>query len=347
MSFLSFSNSKSSDEEVLMKYDVYGVGNALVDMEFHVTPEFLKKMNIEKGLMTLVDEDRQKVLMEGLKNLKPLMRSGGSAANTMIAIAQFGGKAFYSYKVARDEYGAFYLKDLQANGVVTKVSEHQLGITGKCLVMITPDADRTMNTFLGITESFSVEELDEEAIKESRWLYVEGYLVASPTGRPASVYAMNLAKKHGVKTALTFSDPNMIKFFREVMNEMLGDGIDLLFCNEDEALTYAQKAKVEEAAETIKKIAKQFVITLGPRGALVYDGKEITYVSGLDVKAVDTNGAGDMFAGAFLYAYTQGSNFRSSAEFACKASSIVVTHHGARLEKAQAEDVKKEYYHGR
>ncbi len=330
-----------------MKYDVYGIGNALVDMEFRIDEDFLKKMNIEKGLMTLVDEARQSELMNALKSIKPSMRSGGSAANTMIAIAQFGGQAFYSYKVARDEFGDFYLKDLRANGVVTKTSEHQLGITGKCLVMITPDADRTMNTFLGITESFSVEEIDEEALKNSSWLYVEGYLVASPTGRPASVHAMNFAKKHGVKTALTFSDPNMIKFFREGMNAMLGSGVDLLFCNEDEALTYAQKNKVEEAVEDIKKIAKQFVITLGPKGALVYDGKAINYVSGLNVKPVDTNGAGDMFAGAFLYAYTQGCDFRSSAEFACSASSIVVTQHGARLEKAHAIDVKKEFYHGR
>lgn len=330
-----------------MKYDVYGIGNALVDMEFQVTEEFLRKMKVEKGLMTLVDEKRQTELMTSLMGFRPQMRSGGSAANTMIAIAQFGGSSFYSYKVAKDELGDFYLSDLKANGVVTKTSEHQLGITGKCLVMITPDADRTMNTFLGITESFSKEEIDEEALKNSAWLYIEGYLVASPTGRPAAVYAKNIAEKASVKTALTFSDPNMIKFFREGMNEMLGSGVDLLFCNEDEALTYAQKEKVEDAVEILKKIAKQFVITLGPKGALVYDGKDVSYVSGLKVKAVDTNGAGDMFAGAFLYAYTQGLDFRSSAQYACQASSIVVTQHGARLEKAQAQDVKKEFYHGR
>jgi len=330
-----------------MKYDVYGIGNALVDMEFCVTNDFLVKMNVEKGLMTLVDEARQSELMNALQNITPSMRSGGSAANTMIAIAQFGGAAFYSYKVASDELGSFYLKDLRNNGVVTKTTEHQLGITGKCLVMITPDADRTMNTFLGITESFSIEEIDEKALEDSQWLYVEGYLVASATGRPASIYAMNLAKKKGVKTALTFSDPNMIKFFREGMNDMLGDGVDLLFCNEDEALTYAQKDKVQEAEEALKKIAKKFVITLGANGALIYDGVSSQIISGRKVKAIDTNGAGDMFAGAFLYAYTNGCDFKKAAEFACQASAIVVTTHGARLEKAQAVEAKKEFYHGR
>lgn len=330
-----------------MKYDVYGIGNALVDMEFQITEDFLRKMSIEKGLMTLVDEHRQSELMNALKGIKPSMRSGGSAANTMIAIAQFGGNAYYSYKVARDECGDFYLNDLRANGVVTKTSEHQLGVTGKCLVMITPDADRTMNTFLGITESFSIDEIDEAALKKSTWLYVEGYLVASSSGLPASVHAMEIAKKHGVKTALTFSDPNMVKFFRKGIEQMLGSGIDLLFCNEDEALAYAQKTKVEDAIGDIKKVAKQFVITLGARGALVYDGHGINYVSGMKVNPIDTNGAGDMFAGAFLYAYTQGCDFRSAAEFACQASSVVVTQHGARLEKAHAMDVKKEFYHGR
>ena len=324
------------------KFDVYGIGNALVDMEFEVTTDFLKTASIEKGLMTLVDENRQAEIVNTLTGIAHKRSCGGSAANTMIAVSQFGGKSFYSCKVASDETGDFYFKDLMDNGVETNLSTSSLesGITGKCIVLITPDADRTMNTFLGITANFSTKELIEEHIKNSNYLYIEGYLVASPTGKEAAVKARKIAETHNVKTALTFSDVNMVNFFEDGLKEMMGNGVDLLFCNEAEAHAYTKSNDLNEAVAALKKIAKTFAITLGPKGALVYDGTREIRVSAPIVKAIDTNGAGDLFAGAFLYGINNGMSFEQAAQLGCNSSTKLVTQFGARLTKEQITTIK-------
>lgn len=324
------------------KFDVYGIGNALVDMEFEVTADFLKEANIEKGLMTLVDENRQTEIVNTLTGTQHKRSCGGSAANTMIAVSQFGGKSFYSCKVASDETGDFYFKDLMDNGVETNLSTSSLesGITGKCIVLITPDADRTMNTFLGITQNFSTKELIEEHIKNSNYLYIEGYLVASPTGKEASIKAKKIAENHNVKTALTFSDVNMVNYFADGLSEMIGSGVDLLFCNEAEAFAYTKSNNIDEAVAGLKKIAKTFAITRGPKGAFVFDGEEEIHVVTIPVEAIDTNGAGDLFAGAMLYGINNGMTYAEAARLGCFASSTLVTQFGARLKKEQVSKVK-------
>ncbi len=332
-----------------MKIDVYGIGNALVDMEFKVSEEFFKANNVEKGLMTLVEEDRQDELAASLKKLNveaEKKQCGGSAANTMIGISQFGGKSFLSCKVANDDTGKFYLNDLKENGVDTKLTPEtaESGTTGKCMVMVTPDADRTMNTFLGITGSYSEAELDYDALKNSIWLYVEGYLVASPTGQQAAVKAVEFARKNNVNTAFTMSDPNMVKFFRDNINGIIGSGVDLLFCNEDEAIEFAQTTDLNEARESLKTVAKSFVITLGKNGAVIWDGTMFIDIEPHVVDALDTNGAGDMYAGAFLYGITNGHTYASSGALASMASSKVVSQFGPRLSWTQAKDVHKEVF---
>lgn len=326
------------------KFDVYGIGNALVDMEFEVSADFLKSASIEKGLMTLVDEPRQAEIINTLHGTQHKRSCGGSAANTMIAISQFGGRSFYSCKVASDETGDFYFKDLMDNGVETNLSTSSLepGVTGKCIVLITPDADRTMNTFLGITQNFSGKELIEEHIKNSNYLYIEGYLVASPTGKEAAIKARKIAESHNVKTALTFSDVNMVTYFADGLGEMLGSGVDFLFCNEAEAFAYTKTTDLKEASHALRKIAKSYAITLGPKGALVFDGEEEIHVVTIPVEAVDTNGAGDLFAGAMLYGINHGLSYADSAKLGCMASSTLVTQFGARLKREQALKIKEQ-----
>ena len=329
-----------------MKYDVCGIGNALVDMEFKVTDEFFAANNIEKGLMTLVEEDRQNELVAALtsvQNDEVKRQCGGSAANTVIAVSQFGGKSFYQYKIANDDTGHFYLNDMKQNGVDTKntLENHPEGVTGKCMVMVTPDAERTMNTYLGITGSLDESQIDEEAIKNSEWLYIEGYLVASPTGQKAAVAAKKFAASQNVKTALTMSDPNMVKFFKDNMLEIIGDGVDLIFCNEHEAMDFTGKENLNDAREDLKKYAKSFVITLGKNGAMIWDGTMFIDIEPHQVEAVDSNGAGDMFAGAFLYGITNGHTYAGAGALASLASSKVVSQYGPRLEWTQAKDVLK------
>lgn len=318
-------------------YHVYGLGAALVDTEIEVNDDFLQRASIEKGLMTLVDEPRQHELLDHLSEhlVASKRASGGSACNSIIAASYFGAKAFYSCKVAKDENGAFFKEDLKAAGVDTDNDAKHEGITGKCLVMITPDAERTMNTFLGISETLSPEDVNESALKDSEWAYIEGYLVTSETGRAAAVTVREIAEQSGVKTALSLSDPGMVEFFRDGLGEMIGNGVDLLFCNKDEALGWTQAQTVEEAAEAMKQHAKSFAITLGKDGAIVFDGNSLSHVEGASAKAIDTNGAGDMFAGAFLYAITNGQSYAEAARLANQAAAQVVSQFGPRLRAEQ------------
>lgn len=322
-----------------MKYDVYGIGNALVDKEFEVTDAFLAAQGIEKGLMTLIDEERHHHLLASLKQSFGLKKraGGGSAANSIVAISQFGGKTFYACKVANDEFGEFYMNDLQAAGVDTRLDQVRSaseGKTGKCMVMVTPDAERTMNTYLGITSDFSAAELHYDELKQSQYLYVEGYLVTSDTSRAAVLAARKVAKQHGVKMAMTFSDPSMATYFKAGLVEMLGEGVDVLFCNEDEAYAFTGRNNLKEAIEVLKPLAQKLVITLGSDGALVVNTDHEVKIDAQPVKPLDTNGAGDMFAGAFLYGLTQGFSDAQAGALASKAAAQIIQVYGARLDKS-------------
>ncbi|MFN9173180.1 MAG: adenosine kinase [Synechocystis sp.] len=316
------------------KYNVYGMGNALVDMEFEVTPDQLQGLGIEKGVMTLVEEERENELIAKLQAHKGKQSSGGSAANTMVAIAQWGGTGFYACKVGKDAAGEFYLKDLNYCGLATNPHHESAGegITGKCLVLITPDADRTMNTFLGISGSLSVTEMDWNALKDSEYLYLEGYLVTSPSAQAACIEAKAIAEAAGVKTCLSLSDPNMPKFFQTGLEAMIGAGVDLLFANEAEAMQMAGTENFDQAIAYCKTIAKQFAITRGAAGSVVFDGETLLTIATPQVQPIDTVGAGDMYAGGFLYGITHGMGYQKAAELGSIAASKVVTSYGPRLE---------------
>ncbi len=322
------------------RFDIYGLGNALVDQEVVVHDEFLRTQGIAKGAMTLIDEPRLVRLLADLRSEFALKgrASGGSAANTLVTASYFGSRAFYSCRVGSDEAGEFYLADLSAAGVSTNPHQGMLaddlasGMTGRCLVLVTDDAERTMNTFLGITSELSHAEIDFEALAASRLLYIEGYLVTSPTGREAAVRAKAFARERGIEVAYTLSDSSMLQYFGEGVAQILGeDGVDLLFCNEGEALQWSGCYSVAEAADALKEIAKRFCITLGARGALVYDGENLLEIAAHEVTPVDSNGAGDVFAGAFLHAYAAGLGCQRAGDLASLASARCVTQFGPRL----------------
>ena len=324
----------------MSEYDVYGLGNALVDMEFEITDQFLQDNGIDKGVMTLVDENQQHELIEQLDAFEGNKASGGSAANTLIAVSSMGGSSYYSCKVADDELGHFYLDDLKTANVDCNMDgKHKGGITGKCLVMVTPDAERTMHTFLGVSSELSPYEISEDAIKNASYCYLEGYLTTSESGKAANIEARKIAETNNIKTALTFSDPFVVEHFRDDFTETIGNGIDLLFCNEAEALSYTQKNSVDEAIEVIKTFAKTFAITLGAEGAAIYDGSNLMSIAANPVKAVDSNGAGDLFAGAFMYGLTHGKSFEEAGILARKASSIIVSQFGPRLKLEQYQSL--------
>ena len=327
------------------KYQIYGIGAALVDTEVVVTDAFLSANKIDKSLMTLVDEDRQFHLLDALRShAHHVKRScGGSACNSIVAASCFGLKAFYSAKVAGDEDGRFFVEDLQSTGVDFHNAEASSGVTGKCLVMVTDDAERTMNTFLGANLDLTSNEVDEPTLINSDWLYLEGYLVTDDARTGVAVKAMECAKENQVKTSLSLSDPFVVQVFEDNLRKVIGDGVDLLFCNSDEARSFTKTHNTEAAAEQLKKYAKTFVITRGAGGSLSYDGTNLVQTAGVAANAVDTNGAGDMFAGAFLYAINSGHNYAWAAKFANAASARVVSQFGPRIEAVDYDQLKQQF----
>lgn len=328
------------------RYKVYGIGAALVDTEIEVHDHTLATLRVEKGLMTLVDQTRRSELLGALDGHleKASHASGGSAGNSVLAAARFGGPCFMSCRVANDEDGQIYLSDLDAAGIHYPPTAPFEIPTGKCLVLVTPDAERSMNTFLGASEQLSVEQLDEAAIAASEFLYIEGYLVTSDTGRAAAIRARQVAEAAGVPVALSFSDPGMVEYFRDGLAEMVGDGVDIVFSNDAEALGWTGKSNLTEAAEALRGTARRFAITRGAEGALLFDGESLHDVAAHPVEAVDSNGAGDMFAGAFLYALTRGEDFPTAGRFASLAAGTVVSQWGPRLAPEHYAQLRDQFF---
>lgn len=322
--------------------DIVGIGNALVDQEFEVTDEFLQQHRIEKGLMTLIEDEDQERLIQLLSQQGELKKQsgGGSAANSLVGFAQFGGKAFYCCKVADDQAGQFYCDDLERIGITTSIGhkKHE-GKTGRCLVMVTADAERTMRTYLGITADLSVDELDEDAIARAKYLYIEGYLVTSPIARQAIVRAKEIARANGTKIAVTCSDPAMVKYFRDGIDLILEGGVDVLFCNEEEGKLLTGTDDAQEALQLLQQKAKLVALTLGKNGALVGDGERQVAVPGVKVKAIDTNGAGDMFAGAMMFGLIRNYSLAACGLLASHAAAEVVSNFGPRLTRDKQQQL--------
>jgi len=327
----------------MRKYHVYGIGNALVDMEYEVDVSDLERLRIDKGVMTLVDADHQTEILDYLGH-RHRKGSGGSVANSVIAVSQFGGKGFHSCKVADDALGHFYMDDLIAGGVDTNYhTDREDGHTGCCVVLVTPDSDRTMVTHLGISGDLSEKELVPESLRDSDYFYTEGYLVTTDPARELSITAKRIAEAAGVRTAVSLSDPNIVTHFKGGLLEVIGGSVDLLFANEAEAKVMADTRDLNAAIAFLKTIAQEFAITRGPEGALIYDGNALIEIEPVKVDAIDTVGAGDTFAGAFLYGRTRGWDHRRSGDLAAAAAAKLVTSLGPRISTQETQAVLRRF----
>jgi sugar/nucleoside kinase (ribokinase family) len=329
----------------MSKYNIYGIGAALVDTEVEVSDAFLASAQIDKGVMTLVDELRQGELLAALasENAHMLRKCGGSVCNSVVAASSLGAKTFFSGKVADDADGQLYINDLQHAGVDFQSAGQESGITGKCLVMVTDDAERTMNTFLGASEALSAREIDQAALVDSEWFYVEGYLVTDKARTLATKSAVETAKANNVKVAVSLSDPFVVAVFGDALRQVIGGGVDLIFCNKDEAMAFTGTDTREAAAESLKHFTKTFAITDGAKGAITFDGDALNQSKGVEAKAIDTNGAGDMFAGAFLYAITAGKSYTWAADLANDCAARVVAQFGPRLEASEFDVIRAKF----
>jgi sugar/nucleoside kinase (ribokinase family) len=325
-----------------MQYHVYGIGNALLDIQYDVQPHFLINNKIAKGLMTYVEHTEQERLIDKLgRQQVRQISSGGSVANSMIVMSYFGANAFFSCRIGNDEAGNQYYEEMKAAGLHCNFDSmpRPQGLTGRCLVKITPDAERTLSTYLGTSIELCEDQLNLEALKNSEYLYIEGYLTTSPTALKAAKKAIALAKENNTKVAITLSDPVIVQNFRSQFHELIDSGVDLIFCNEKEALDYTETDSLEAAEAVLKKVTKTYAITLGPRGSLVFDGLQREMVHATEEKPIDTLGAGDMYAGAFLFAITQGYSWSEAGKLANLTSSKVVTQFGPRVSKQDADQL--------
>jgi sugar/nucleoside kinase (ribokinase family) len=327
-------------EKTFMSVELYGIGNALVDQEYSIQDDFLIKTGLTKGTMQLAEQDAQFKLTTALNahTSSAGQVSGGSGANSIYAFSALGGQAFYACRVGNDDLGKFYLKDLAAGNVkVSPISEGH-GKTGTCLVLVTPDGERTMHTFLGITTDLSIAQVDLTPLKDAQYLYIEGYLATSQTARDAvrSARVHALKESPSTKIAISLSDPAMVQYAREGLLDLIDAGVDILFCNEQEALMFTDQKTVTDAIVALEKLSKLVVVTLGAQGAMIGSkGECIAVPPQVAPQVVDTNGAGDAFAGAFLFGLSRGFTLDQCGVLATAVSSTLVGQFGARLRHEQ------------
>ena len=326
-------------------YDVYGIGNALVDTQHTVKVDFLHRIQIEKGVMTLIDAPRRQALLQAMEGDPVASASGGSAANTAIGVANFGGKAYYACLVGDDSWGDFYLRDMTDAGVECNPTNRTAGQTGQCLVLITPDADRTLNTFLGVSTHIGPAQVEAAVIQESRYIYLEGYLLTGDSGFAACRQAQSFARQGGAAVSLTLSDPFVVDLFKARFQTLIDDGVDLLFCNEDEAKAFAGASTRQEAAQALSRQVGAAYITCGSAGALYCKDGDFEMIPGVAVEAVDTTGAGDLFAGGVLYGLTHGHGPTESAQLGNYAAAQVVSRYGPRLERDLQDQIDTIFAH--
>ena len=321
-----------------MSFDLFCIGNALVDREFQTDEAFLDANELAKGTMHLIDLERAERLLEALQDHTQLNVScGGSAANSAYAASGFGARVFFAGKVADDENGKTFNDQFNRVGIATnpRIESDQLA-TGHCLVLITSDAERTMNSCLSISDSLSVEDLDESVISQSEHCYIEGYLASSPTGHVAATRVRELAEENAHLVSLTLSDVSMVNGFRDNLELMLGNGVNRLFCNVEEALSWCQTDRADIAINELRDIARTPIVTLGAQGCLIGTQKPAREIPGFNATARDVNGAGDMFAGAYLAAIIGGADEFEAGRFGNYAASRLVEQYGARLETFDA-----------
>ena len=325
------------------KYDVFGMGNALVDSVCLVTEKFLKDNDIEKGLMTLVDDKKQMSIIEKIKGSEPFIQSGGSVTNSIYTLSQLGGSGYLSFLISDDNYGKLFLEDINKSGISTGEENFYIkpGMTGSCLVLTTPDAERTMNTCLAISAEYSSDNINFEDLALSKYLYIEGYFVTSEIAMEAIEKSISFSRKNNVKIALTFSDLSMVKYFRNNFEKILKEKIDLLFCNKDEAETFTGEKNFKKCCDKMLSYSDLVVITMGSEGSVILSkSHDLIKIQPFKANAVDTVGAGDTFAGGFLYGINNGLDFEKSGKLASALSSKVVTKLGPRLEKNIIDNIK-------
>jgi sugar/nucleoside kinase (ribokinase family) len=321
--------------------DVTGIGNAIVDVISHASDEDLARLAMVKGSMALIGEERATSLYA--QTGPAVEMSGGSVANSVAGVAALGGAAGYIGKVRNDQLGEVFAHDIRAVGVEFKTRAASEGpATARCLILVTKDGQRTMNTYLGACVDLGPEDIDEELLARSKVVYLEGYLWDPPRAKEAMLRAANIAHAKGRKVALSLSDAFCVERHRSEFKRLIHDHVDILFANEAELLSLTEQSSFDAAKQAVRGMCQHAVLTRGAEGAVVIaDGEEYTVKAEPVERVVDTTGAGDMFAAGYLYGYTQGRSPADCARIGALCAAEVIGHYGARPEASLVELLKR------
>ncbi len=327
-----------------VRFDVLGIGSAIVDILVHADDSFLSKHDAPKGTMLLVDEAKSQAMY---KDIGPAIEaSGGSAANTMAGIASFGGNPAFIGKTKADQIGQIFTHDIRAMGVHFETEPLADGLaTANCIILVTPDAQRTMFTYLGASSSLSAADMNKDLIAASKMTYIEGYQWDLPETKQAIIDACETAEAAHHEVALTLSDPFVVERHRDDLFDLINDHVDVLFANEQEITTLFRVNSFDEAVEALESRVKVAALTRGADGAVTVTRDSLIQTSAQPMgSVVDTTGAGDLYAAGFLFGYTRGDDLKVCAELGALAAGEVISHLGARPETPLKDLAKKAGY---
>jgi sugar/nucleoside kinase (ribokinase family) len=330
-----------------MNYDLVGIGNALVDIEVQVDDDFIEELSVIKGGMTLTSVTEQEKILKILESKPQKTSSGGSAANTIHGASVLGAQSYYLGRVANDKNGKHYTEDMQSCEVGFSGPGSDDSGTGTCVILITPDAERTMLTNLGVSSMLHPENVDETIIHNAKAVYVEGYLWTGDETREAGLLMAQIAKKQGIPVSFTLSDAFVVNSFKDSLVDFIKWNVDILFCNEVEAQAMTGESDSRKAFDKLLAWVDTLFLTLGSQGSLVgKSGHDPVQVGTFPVTAVDTTGAGDLYAAGALYGLINDHSLKDSAIIGSYCASQVVSHIGGRLPShshTQIENILSEY----
>jgi sugar/nucleoside kinase (ribokinase family) len=314
-----------------MAYDVFGIENPLIDLLARVPEDFLARMGVAKNTMTLVAQERFQHLLGALEGTHIHAEPGGSCANTILGIAQLGGKTAFCGKAGGDAYGRLYVEKLRSAGVSPYISTNG-HLTGSTIILITPDAQRSMNTYLGACQDLGPADVPLAALRDSRRLYITGYLWDTDGQQEAARLALRTAKAESIPVAMSLSDPFCVHRHKADFQALLREHVGLVFANREEALALTDTDNSQEALRALRGWCEGAVVTLGASGALIAEGGETVYVDAFAAKPVDTTGAGDAFAAGYLHGKSVGASPLQCGRLGAYFAAQVIQKVGPRLE---------------
>ena len=326
----------------MQQFDLLGIGNSVVDVLYEVDEEFIKKNNLQKNVMTLIDEEKAEKFYSKLK--QGVEVAGGSVANSTVGFASLTGKPAFIGKIKDDNLGKSFSKSLADNKVFYKTEPILEGSgTARCFIFVTPDAQRTMNTYLGACSLLSPKDIDEELVKNSKITYLEGYCWEEQLAKESLIKAAEIAHKADNKVSLTLSDPFCVERHRDEFKDLVKKHIDILFANEIEAKKLCQTENFDESIKEISEITEIAAITKSEKGAEICNGKEVVKIEPkVFGKVKDTTGAGDLFAAGFLYGLSKKFSILKSGNIASISAGEIISHFGARPEINLSNLIQKE-----